>query len=106
MKTRKGVSFVLLVSGVALGLSAVSFSLSAGRPMDQALSERTIRVEPAGQTYLPGYLYIGRRVDQPQVIVARRTVEQAELARFEEGHPAAPRHAEYPYIGRRVDALH
>lgn len=104
MKTRKGVSFVLLVSGVALGLSIVSFPLSAGRPVDQSPSWRTTRVEPTGQTYQPGYPYIGRRVDQPQTILARRTVEQAELARFEEGRPA-PRHAENPYMGRRVDAL-
>jgi hypothetical protein len=106
MKIRKGVFFVLLTSGVVLGLSTVSSPIYAGgRTVDQSLFERAHRTEATGQTYLPGYSYIGRRVDQPQAIHARRTAEQADLARFEEGRSATPTRAEYPYIGRRVDAL-
>lgn len=109
MKTRKGIFSVLLALGAVLGLSTVSFPIHAaghgGRPVDQSQPGRAHRVDAVGQTYLPGYPYIGRRVDHPQAILARRTAEQAELARFEEGRPATPRRAEYPYIGRRVDAL-
>jgi hypothetical protein len=106
MKIRKGVFFVLLASGVVLGLSTVSFPIHAGgRTVDQSPLERAHRAEATGQTYLTGYSYIGRRVDHPEAMLARRTAEQADLARFEEGRPATPRRTEYPYIGRRVDAL-
>lgn len=109
MKLRKGVFFALLALGAVLGLSAANSPVSAaeygGRPADRSPPGKAHLDHPAGQTYSTGYSYIGRRVDHPQAIFARRPVERAELARFEEGRPAAPRRAEYPYIGRRVDAL-
>lgn len=106
MNIRKGVFFVFLTSAVVLGLSTVSFPVYAGgRTVDQSPLERAHRTEATGQTYLPGYSYIGRRVDHPEAMHARRTAERADLARFEEDRPATAKRAEYPYIGRRVDAL-
>ncbi|HEX9626075.1 MAG TPA: hypothetical protein VGA00_03975 [Acidiferrobacterales bacterium] len=105
MNTRK--SLALFASGVFLGLGAVSVSSDAGsgRRVDQVQPAKVSAAEPSGTTYSSGPAYIGRRIDHLQAILARQPAEQAELAVFEEGRPAATGRTVHPHVGRRVDGL-
>lgn len=112
MATHKSVVLAVLVSGVAVGLGAVSSLSHAGAPYSgrhvdhQSQSEQTAGAKVSGKSYLPSSVYVGRRSDHSQTILASQPVEQAELAAFEEGRPIATKRAAYPHAGRRMDSLH
>jgi len=107
MNKSKSVVLTLLASGVLFGLTAVSFSSYAGsyagRHMDQTHPERTTGAQASGKTYGSGAMFVGRRIDNAQVTLARRPAEQAELAAFEAGQPGAATRG--VYAGRRGDSL-
>ncbi len=107
MNKSKSVVLTLLASGAFVGLTAMSFSSYAathiGRHMDQPQSVRTTGAAASGKTYGSGAMYVGRRIDNAQVTLARRPAEQAELAAFEAGQPGAAKHG--AYAGRRPDSL-
>lgn len=95
MKPRNLVVRICLASGTALGLGAAGL-VGAGthgrhidvyKPWEASVAETA----PSGDIYLSRQPYSGRRIDNPQVIVGTRRMEQAELAAFEAGHPAPAR---------------
>lgn len=108
MNKSKSVFLTLLASGALLGLAAVSFSSYAagthiGRHTDQGQPMRSTGVEASGKAYGSGAVYVGRRIDNAQIALARRPTEQAELAAFEAGQPGTAKHG--AYAGRRSDSL-